>query len=84
MQPACQNLAIVPGTTYRDTVRLMQPVFAYRDISDISGAPLRVTVKAQLLAARIQSQDTHGLSSSETPQKNGAMLHRLLYDRSHP
>lgn len=50
MQPACQNLAIVPGTTYRDTVRLMQPVFAYRDISGISGAPLRVTVPAHGLA----------------------------------
>jgi len=46
MQPACQPLSIVPGTTYRDTVRLMQPVFAYRNITAISGAPVQVTVPA--------------------------------------
>lgn len=39
MQPAFQNLSVVPGTTYRDTVRLMQPTFAYRAIMGISGAP---------------------------------------------
>lgn len=39
MHSACQNLAIVPGTTYRDVTRLMQPTFAYRAIMGISGAP---------------------------------------------
>src|SRR5690606_25260435 len=44
MQPACQNLAIVPGTTYRDTARLMQPTFAYRAITGIAGAPAVLAV----------------------------------------
>lgn len=44
MQPACQHLSIFPGTTYRDTVRLMQPAFAYRPITAISGAPVRLNV----------------------------------------
>lgn len=44
MKPAVRNLAVVPGTTYRDTVRLMQPVFAYHAISTISGAPARLVV----------------------------------------
>lgn len=43
MQPARQDLPVVPGTTYRDTVRLMQPEFAYRSISQISGAPAQVS-----------------------------------------
>lgn len=46
MQPACQNLPIVPGTTYRDTVRLMQPIYAYHAISAIDGAPARLTAPA--------------------------------------
>lgn len=46
MQPVQQSLAIVPGTTYRDTVRLMQPVFAYRDVTAIAGAPAVLTVPA--------------------------------------
>lgn len=46
MQPKTQNLAVVPGTTYRDTVRLMQPVFAYREITAIAGAPAVLTVPA--------------------------------------
>lgn len=52
MRPVDQDLAVVPGTTYRDTVRLMQPEFAYRAISQISGAP------AQVVAA------SHGLEDS--------------------
>lgn len=46
MQPACQNLSVVPGTTYRDTVRLMQPTYAYHAISAIGGAPARLTAPA--------------------------------------
>lgn len=46
MQPACQNLPIVPGTTYRDTVRLMQPSYAYKAITGIAGAPAVLTVPA--------------------------------------
>ena len=46
MQPITQNLAVVPGTTYRDTVRLMQPEFAYRAITQISGAPAQVVAPA--------------------------------------
>jgi hypothetical protein len=51
MQPACQNLPIVPGTTYRDTVRLMQPAFAYRAITGITGAPVRLIVPDHDLAS---------------------------------
>lgn len=51
MQPACQHLPIVPGTTYRDTVRLMQPAFAYRAITAIAGAPVRLTVPDHDLAS---------------------------------
>lgn len=50
MQPARQDLPIVPGTTYRDTVRLMQPEFVYRPITGISGAPVRLTVEHGLAA----------------------------------
>lgn len=42
MKPVCQDLSVVPGTTYRDTVRLMQPEYAYRAISQIAGAPAHV------------------------------------------
>jgi len=45
MQPACLDLSIIPGTTYRDTVRLMQPEFAYKPITALGGAPLRLTVQ---------------------------------------
>lgn len=44
MKPAVQNLAVVPGTTYRDTLRLMQPKWVYRPISSINGAPARLSV----------------------------------------
>jgi hypothetical protein len=44
MQPARQDLPIVPGTTYRDTVRLMLPDYAYRAIAAIAGAPAQLTV----------------------------------------
>ena len=44
MKPAVRNLAVVPGTTYRDTVRLMQPVLVYKRISSISGAPAVLVV----------------------------------------
>jgi hypothetical protein len=50
MQPARIDLPVVPGTTYRDTVRLMQPEYAYRAISSISGAPAVLTVPAHGLA----------------------------------
>lgn len=51
MQPACQHLPIVPGTTYRDTARLMQPTLAYRAITAIAGAPARLTVPAHGLVS---------------------------------
>jgi hypothetical protein len=44
MQPARLDLPVVPGTTYRDTMRLMQPEFAYRAITGITQAPARVAV----------------------------------------
>lgn len=44
MKPVVQNLAVVPGTTYRDTIRLMQPVWEYRPISSITGAPVVLAV----------------------------------------
>ncbi|SDJ61631.1 hypothetical protein [Pseudomonas indica] len=44
MKPAAIDLEIIPGTTYRDTVRLMQPAYAYRPITAAAGAPLRLTV----------------------------------------
>ena len=44
MQPARVNLPVVPGTTYRDIVRLMQPEFAYRAVDAVAGAPVRLTV----------------------------------------
>lgn len=45
MQPARQNLPVTPGTTYRDTVRLMQPSYAYKPITGIDGAPAVLTVQ---------------------------------------
>lgn len=51
MQPASQHLPITPGTTYRDTVRLMQPTFVYRTITAIAGAPAQVTSPAHGLAS---------------------------------
>ncbi|MDG9928543.1 MULTISPECIES: hypothetical protein [unclassified Pseudomonas] len=44
MKPAVQNLAVVPGTTYRDTLRLMQPRWVYKPITLIAEAPARLTV----------------------------------------
>ena len=44
MQPASQDLPIIQGTTYRDTVRLMQPRYEYRPITALGGSPLRLTV----------------------------------------
>lgn len=46
MTPARQDLPVIPGTTYRDTVRLMQPSYAYRAIAGIAGAPTVLTVPA--------------------------------------
>lgn len=46
MQPACQHLPVTPGTTYRPVFRLMQPAFAYRPITGISGSPVQLTVPA--------------------------------------
>ena len=46
MQPARQDLPVTPGTTYRDTVRIMQPVYMYRAITAIAGAPAVFTVPA--------------------------------------
>lgn len=43
MQPARQDLPVTPGTTYRDTVRIMQPEFVYRAITGIEGAPVQLT-----------------------------------------
>lgn len=51
MQPARQDLPVTPGTTYRDTVRIMQPVYAYRDITTIEGAPVVLTVPDHGLAS---------------------------------
>ena len=50
MQPARQDLPVVPGTTYRDTVRLMQPEYAYKQITAISGAPAVLAVPSHGLA----------------------------------
>ena len=46
MQPAREDLPIVPSTTYRDTVRLMQPEFSYPPITAItpSTSGVRLTV----------------------------------------
>lgn len=44
MKPAAIDLPIIPGTTYRDTVRLMQPAYTYKPITAIGGAPVRLTV----------------------------------------
>jgi hypothetical protein len=44
MQPARQDLPVIPGATYRDTIRIMQPVWVYRDITGISGSPAVFTV----------------------------------------
>jgi hypothetical protein len=51
MQPARQDLPVTPGTTYRDTVRIMQPEFAYHAITGIEGAPVQITVPGHGLAS---------------------------------
>lgn len=51
MQPARINLPVYPGTTFRDTMRLMQPDYAYRPISSISGAPVQLAVPDHGLTA---------------------------------
>ncbi|MBD9675517.1 hypothetical protein IB274_02340 [Pseudomonas sp. PDM18] len=44
MQPACAALRIVRGATLRNTIRLMQPLREYRNITSIqASAPLRFT-----------------------------------------
>lgn len=50
MQPARLDLPVVPGTTYRDTVRLMQPEFSYLPITAIAATPsgVRLTVEHDL------------------------------------
>lgn len=45
MQTVRYDLPIVSGTTYRDTVRLMQPVYRYADIQSIVGAPVVLTAR---------------------------------------
>lgn len=47
MQPACADLPIVPGTTYRDTVRLMQPEFIYLPITSIDAGESGVRLTAE-------------------------------------
>ncbi|WP_049325957.1 hypothetical protein [Stutzerimonas stutzeri] len=44
MQPANLDLAIIQGSTLRDTLRLMQPRYEYRPITALGGSPLRLTV----------------------------------------
>ncbi len=46
MQPAREDLPIIPGTTYRDIMRLMQPEFSYPPITAIapSTSGVRLTV----------------------------------------
>ncbi|NWD49011.1 hypothetical protein [Pseudomonas gingeri] len=44
MQPARTDLRVTPGVTYRDTLRIMQPDYAYRVISAVAGAPAVLTV----------------------------------------
>ncbi|SEI23602.1 hypothetical protein [Pseudomonas asplenii] len=51
MQPARQDLRVTPGATYRDTIRIMQPDFAYRAITGIAGAPVVLTVPGHGLDA---------------------------------
>jgi hypothetical protein len=51
MQPARQDLSVTRGTTYSDTVRIMQPEFVYRDITGISGSPALLNVPAHGLDA---------------------------------
>lgn len=49
MQPARQDLPVIPGATYRDTIRIMQSVWVYRDITAISGSPAVFTVPGHSL-----------------------------------
>ncbi|HEY1027434.1 MAG TPA: hypothetical protein VGE28_07345 [Pseudomonas sp.] len=44
MQPARLDLSIIQGSTLRDTLRLMQPRYEYRQITALGGSPLRLTV----------------------------------------
>lgn len=50
MQPAREDLPIIPGTTYRDTMRLMQPEFVYLPITGIAASEsgVRLTVEHDL------------------------------------
>lgn len=45
MQPANVPLCLIPGTTHRSILRVMQPQFVYREITVIdAAAPVRLTV----------------------------------------
>lgn len=45
MQPACVPLRLIQGATFRDTLRLSQPLFVYKAIQTIqSVAPVRLQV----------------------------------------
>lgn len=47
MQPANVSLRLIPGTTHKSTLRVMQPRFEYRPVTAIeSTAPVRLTVPA--------------------------------------
>ena len=50
MRPTVQDLDVTPGYTYSDVVRLGQPVWEYRPITGISGAPLLLSVPAHGIA----------------------------------
>ena len=81
MKPLTVPLVMYKDTTFNDVIRLMEPTFVYRNITDIvRGAPVRLTVPAHGLTA-----DWLGwlVGVEQLPDLNREVLkappHRLTY-----
>lgn len=80
MQPARIPLLIIQGSTLRDTLRVMQPKFVYRPITEISAtAPVRLTCEHDLTSDWLAwIQDTRQMPElNRTPRREKA--HRVEF-----
>src|SRR5690606_29351046 len=75
MRPANTPLCLIPGTTHRSTLRIMQPTWVYKPVTSITaGAPVQLQVVAYGLNAALALQEhigsggpAHALATAEAP-----------------
>lgn len=75
MHPAQTPLHLIPGTTHRSTLRIMQPTWVYKPVTSITaGAPVQLQVVAYGLNAALALQEhigsggpAHALATAEAP-----------------